>query len=196
MLGIGVPVFSVGFGPRLFGIRRGGTDYRVSAIPLGGYVRLQGDESDEHRSGAPEEFLTRPKWQRFLVFVAGASFNVALAVAVLWFVFAVYGKQEVQNPEAYPIVMGLAEDSAAENAGLVRGDRIIELAGYDVQGSSAFRDVYNREIVLSPDTVKTLLVERDGRRMHVEMAVGADEKFGHGADPGWYLSWGGDHDQE
>jgi regulator of sigma E protease len=192
MLGIGVPVFSIGFGPRLFGIRRGGTDYRVSAIPLGGYVRLQGDEADEHRCGAPEEFLTRPKWQRFLVFVAGATFNVFLAVGVLWLLFGVYGKQEVQNPEAYPVLMGLAEDSAAKNAGLLRGDVILEIAGLDVKGSSVFRDVYNREIVLSPNTVKTLLVERDGRRIDVEMAVGADEKFGHGSDPGWYLSWGGD----
>ena len=64
---IGVPVFSLGFGPRLLGFRRNGTDYRVSAIPLGGYVRLKGDEADEHRTGAPDEFLTRPRLQRFLV---------------------------------------------------------------------------------------------------------------------------------
>ena len=77
---IGAPVFSIGLGPRLFGWRRGGTDYRVSLVPLGGYVRLAGDESDENRSGAPEEFLTRSRWQRFLVFVAGATFNLVLAV--------------------------------------------------------------------------------------------------------------------
>ena len=58
---IGVPVFSLGFGPRLWGFRRKETDYRVSAVPLGGYVRLAGDESDEARTGAPEEFLSRPR---------------------------------------------------------------------------------------------------------------------------------------
>ena len=82
-LRIGVPVFSIGFGPRLFGFRRGGTDYRVSAIPLGGYVRLKGDEADEQARGLPDEFLTRPKWQRFLVFVAGATFNIILAAPCL-----------------------------------------------------------------------------------------------------------------
>mgnify|MGYP001482846927 CR=1 FL=1 len=59
-----VPVFSLGFGPRLFGFRRRETDYRVSLIPLGGYVRLSGDESDDNRTGDPREFLSRPRWQR------------------------------------------------------------------------------------------------------------------------------------
>lgn len=191
-LGIGVPVFSFGFGPRLFGVKRGGTDYRFSAVPLGGYVRLQGDESDENRQGAPEEFLVRPKWQRFLVFVAGATFNVLLAIAALWFLFAVYGKQEVQNPNDNPVVMGLAAGSAAAQAGLERGDRILEIAGLDVRGAEAFREIYNREIVLSPNTSKPIVVERDGQRRVVELQIDADPKFGHGSDPGWYLSWGGD----
>jgi len=191
-LGIGVPVFSFGFGPRLFGLRRGGTDYRMSAIPLGGYVRLQGDESDEERCGAPEEFLSRPKWQRFLVFVAGAAFNVLLAIVAVWFLFAAYGKQEVQNPNAYPMVMGIAAESPAEQSGLQRGDRVIEIAGKDVKGAENFRETYNREIVLSPNTRKSVLVERDGQRKVVELSIGADPKHGHGADPGWYLSWSGD----
>ena len=66
MLGIGVRVFSIGFGPRLFGFRRGETDYRVAAVPLGGFVRLAGDESDERRSGSPDEFLTRSRWSMSL----------------------------------------------------------------------------------------------------------------------------------
>ncbi len=191
-LGIGVPVFSFGFGPRLWGIRRGGTDYRFSAVPLGGYVRLQGDESDENRRGAPEEFLVRPKWQRFLVFVAGATFNVLLAIATLWLLFAVYGKQEVQNPNDNPVVMGLAADSAAAAAGLERGDRILAIGGHDVGGAEVFREIYNREIILSPNTSKPIVVEREGERRVVELRIDADPKFGHGTDPGWYLSWGGD----
>ena len=79
MLNIGVPVFSVGFGPRLFGFRRAETDYRISLVPLGGYVRLAGDEADEARTGSPEEFPSHPKWQRFVVYVAGAVFNLILA---------------------------------------------------------------------------------------------------------------------
>jgi len=190
--GIGVPVFSIGFGPRLIGIRRGGTDYRLSAVPLGGYVRLAGDEADENRTGAPEEFLSRPKYQRFLVFVAGASFNIVLAVVALWVLFAIYGVQEVANPDDYPVVMGLGKESVALAAGMHRGDRVVEIAGQDVRGATVFREIYNREIVLSPNTTKTVIVDREGRRLEFELAVGADPKFGHGADPGWYLSWGGD----
>jgi regulator of sigma E protease len=192
LFGIGVPVFSFGFGPRVVGVRRGGTDYRLSAIPLGGFVRLQGDESDESRSGAPEEFLSRPKAQRFAVFVAGAAFNILLAIVALWMLFAVYGKSELPDAEPFPIVMGLTEGAPAANAGLVRGDRIVEIGGQDVRGAEHFREVYNREIVLSPNTTKELLVERDGRRLALALAVAADPKFGHGLDPGWYLSWGGD----
>ena len=80
---IGVPVFSVGIGPRLFGFKRGGTDYRLSAIPLGGYVRLFGDEADEMRTGSAEEFLSRPRYQRFLVYLAGPAVNVVGQQAAL-----------------------------------------------------------------------------------------------------------------
>jgi regulator of sigma E protease len=191
-LGIGAPVFSFGFGPRLFGWRRGGTDYRVSLFPLGGYVRLQGDESDEQRSGQPEEFLSRPRWQRFVVFVAGAMFNILLAIVTLWVLFAVWGRQDVQNPDDYPTVMGVAEDSAAARAGLARGDRILAISGQDVKAAAAYREVYNREILLSPNTTKELLYERDGSHRGTRIEIGADPKEGHGLDPGWYLSWGGD----
>src|SRR2546421_12651756 len=76
-----VLVFSLGFGKRLFGFRRGGTDYRVSLIPLGGYVRMAGDTPEEGRTGAPDEFLSKPKWQRFLILLAGPFMNLFIAVA-------------------------------------------------------------------------------------------------------------------
>src|SRR5215470_13109533 len=82
LLGIRAETFSVGFGPRLFGVKWGQTDYRVSAIPLGGYVKLGGDESNAPLEGAgasdipPEEmFNLRPRWQRVLVAVAGPVMN-------------------------------------------------------------------------------------------------------------------------
>src|ERR1700746_61443 len=65
-----VLVFSFGCGKRLFGFRRGSTDYRVSLVPLGGYVRMAGDTPEEGRTGAPDEFLSKPKWQRFLILLA------------------------------------------------------------------------------------------------------------------------------
>src|SRR3954470_15772079 len=75
-----VLVFSFGFGKRLFGFRKGSTDYRVSAIPLGGYVRMAGDTPEENQPQNPDEFLSRPKWQRFLILVAGPAMNVVIAI--------------------------------------------------------------------------------------------------------------------
>ena len=81
--GIGVHVFSLGFGKRLVGFRRGDTDYRLSMIPLGGYVKMAGENPDEELTGSPEEFLSRPKMERFWVAVAGPVMNLALAVVLL-----------------------------------------------------------------------------------------------------------------
>src|SRR5256884_9895256 len=86
---IRVETFSVGVGPRLFGRKYGGTDYRVSAIPLGGYVKMGGDESNAPIEGenAPdippqEQFILRPRWQKFLVAVAGPVMNILTALAI------------------------------------------------------------------------------------------------------------------
>src|SRR5918998_1024650 len=86
-----VETFSVGFGPRLFGRRFGTTDYRVSLIPLGGYVKLGGDESNAAVEGAGESdipanerFDLRPRWQKFLVMVAGPTMNILTALAIVW----------------------------------------------------------------------------------------------------------------
>ena len=83
LFGVRVLVFSLGFGKRLLGFRRGGTDYRLSLIPLGGYVRMAGDTPEEGRTGAPDEFLSKPKWQRFLILVAGPTMNLLIAIAFI-----------------------------------------------------------------------------------------------------------------
>src|ERR1700686_1595783 len=75
-----VLVFSFGFGQRLFGFRKGDTDYRVSLVPLGGYVRMAGDTPEENQAGDPGEFLSKPKWQRFLILLAGPAVNLIIAV--------------------------------------------------------------------------------------------------------------------
>ena len=81
--GVKVEVFSIGFGKRLWGFRRGDTDYRVSALPLGGYVKMAGENPLESRSGAPDEFMSHPRWQRFVIAIAGPAMNIILAVALL-----------------------------------------------------------------------------------------------------------------
>ncbi|MEE9227245.1 MAG: site-2 protease family protein, partial [Acidobacteriota bacterium] len=83
LLRIRVEVFSLGFGPRLFWFQRGNTEYRISALPLGGSVRMKGENPDDETSGDPDEFLSRPKAQRFLVLVMGATFNILLALVLV-----------------------------------------------------------------------------------------------------------------
>src|SRR2546421_6070228 len=121
LLKIRVETFSVGFGPRLFGKRWGQTDYRVSAIPLGGYVKLGGDESNAPLEGEGavdipecEMFNLRPRWQRILVALAGPVMNVLTALAIPLAGALMYGVPAVPAP----IVSSMARGGAAETAGL------------------------------------------------------------------------------
>ena len=178
---IGVPVFSLGFGPRLWGFRRAETDYRLSVVPLGGYVRLAGDEADENRTGAPEEFLSRPKYQRFIVFVAGAAFNIILAFLAFWLFFGVYGKEVV----AYPVVQVVLEDSQAAKAGVLVGDTVIEVNGKDLIAEDV-NQVLSLDLLLSPNQEREIVLERQGQRITTTMFTGEDPKFKMGL-PGWRL---------
>jgi regulator of sigma E protease len=118
-----VEVFSLGFGKRLVGFRRGDTDYRISLLPLGGYVKMAGENPMEARTGDPGEFMSHPRWQRFLVAIAGPAMNVILALAVLTGVFMFRHEYPayLDKPAALGWVM---DDSPAQKAGLQAGDRI------------------------------------------------------------------------
>src|SRR5258708_37217562 len=82
-IGVRVITFSLGFGPKLLNIKRGDTEYCVSAIPLGGYVKMAGENPEDARTGAPDGFLSKGKWQRFQVLVMGPIMNLLLAVVVM-----------------------------------------------------------------------------------------------------------------
>jgi regulator of sigma E protease len=126
--GVRVDVFSIGFGKRLTGFRRGGTDYRISALPLGGYVKMAGESPLESRSGAPDEFMSHPRWQRFVIAVAGPAMNIILAVVLLTGVFMVHYEHPVYLDE--PAVVGwVLENSPAAKAGVEQGDRIVRIEG-------------------------------------------------------------------
>src|SRR5437588_5858223 len=127
LLKIRVETFSFGFGPRLWGFKKGTTDYRISAIPLGGYVKLGGDESNTPIEGkgatdipAHERFDLRPRWQRILVAIAGPVMNILTALAIPFIAATLYGVQ-ITPP---PIVRQIVPGGAAEVAGLKPGDRI------------------------------------------------------------------------
>src|SRR4029079_18836955 len=103
--GTRVETFSLGFGRRLWGFQRGETDYRVSLVPLGGYVKLTGE--DRAATGGPSEFLSKPRWQRILVFLAGPTMNILLAILLIAIVFMV--GIEVPDLQQIPPVLGAVE---------------------------------------------------------------------------------------
>jgi len=126
--GVRVDVFALGFGPRLFGFRRGDTDYRVCALPLGGYVKMKGENPDEEICGEPDEFLSRPKYQRFLVLLNGPLMNVALAFVLFTIVFT-HGIQ-VETWRDDPVLIGWIEPgSSAATTELAADDLIVAVDG-------------------------------------------------------------------
>src|SRR5581483_11675586 len=127
--GVRVLVFSFGFGQRLFGFRKGDTDYRVSMIPLGGYVRMAGDTPEESHSGDPDEFLARPKWQRFLILFAGPFMNLLIAV-VLVAVIGMIGREVVVMR---PVIGDVSPGKPAARAGLQTGDRVVSVDGESIR---------------------------------------------------------------
>ena len=131
-IGVRVLVFSIGFGPKLLKVRRGDTEYCVSAIPLGGYVRMAGENTEDRRTGAPDEFLSKTKWERFQVLIMGPAMNIVLAVVVMTFVL--YQGVDMPLYESEPPVVGtVAEGSAADQVGIRVGDRIVSVAGRVVE---------------------------------------------------------------
>ncbi|MEE2636577.1 MAG: RIP metalloprotease RseP [Acidobacteriota bacterium] len=129
--GVRCLTFSLGFGPKLLQTKRGDTVYCVSAIPLGGYVKMAGESVDDKREGKDDEFLSKTKWQRFQILIAGPAMNIVLAIVVMTVVL-LQGAQVPLYEEQPPVVGALADDSPAARAGIRRGDRILSVAGREV----------------------------------------------------------------
>ena len=131
-IGIRVLTFSLGFGPKLLTVRRGDTDYCISAIPLGGYVKMAGENPDDVRSGADDEFLSKTKWERFQVLIMGPTMNIILAFVVMAVVL--YQGAAVPAYEEQPPIVGyVMEASPAEQSGIRVGDLILSIGGRPVQ---------------------------------------------------------------
>src|SRR5512136_190691 len=113
LLKIRVLVFSLGFGPKLLSYTAGGTEYRLSPLPIGGYVKMAGEVFDEERQGAPDEFLSHPKWHRFLVAVAGPVMNILLAIFIVSFAY-LEGMQIPRYLKGPAVVGPVAADSIAQ----------------------------------------------------------------------------------
>lgn len=159
--GVRVEIFSIGFGPRLWGRRRGDTDYRLSALPLGGYVKMAGDNPVEERVGAADEFLSRPRWQRAIIAVAGPTMNVLLSILLIAGLFMVGMPQRVYEDEPV-VVAGVLKDSPAEKAGIRAGDRVVEFNGVS---DPTWNEALTELLLTTGSAELPVVVERQGRRM-------------------------------
>jgi regulator of sigma E protease len=174
--GMRVFVFSFGFGKRLLGFKWGETDCRVSAIPLGGYVKLEGEgddliSEDTSQMGDGKDFLSRPRWQRFLVYVAGPTMNAVLTITVLA-VFYMIGFAVDASRYDRPIIGSVEAGSPAEKAGLVPGDEILAIDGEPLP---SWEEAQYR-ILLSPEKALNLRVRRGDEERDVTVRSEATSK--------------------
>jgi len=136
-IGVRVLTFSLGFGPKLLNVKRGDTEYCISAVPLGGYVKMAGENPEDNRTGAADEFLSKGKWQRFQVLIMGPVMNILLAIVVMTVVF--FQGAQVALYEEQPVVIGgFNENSVGQKAGLQLGDRVVAVDGRDADNWEQF----------------------------------------------------------
>ncbi len=151
LFGVRVETFSIGFGPRIFSFRAGETEYAISAIPFGGYVKMAGDDP-ESLKGEPYEFLSRPVYQKILIVLAGPLFNFLLGFLVYFSGIKFYGIQNITNPMVYR-----SEVEAVE-----KGDVVLRAEGEPFRGwYFIYRDNEHSdthlEVLRGPDTVSVVL---------------------------------------
>jgi len=182
--GVKAEVFSIGFGPELFGwVDRRGTRWRVAALPLGGYVRFKGDlnaasETDPAWLELPpaerrQSFPGKPLWQRAAIVAAGPTINLLFAIALLGGLAVVRG--EVVNE---PVIGRVAAGSAAQKGGLQPGDRIVRIMGRDI---ASFRDIA-AIVALRPGEPLEYEIDRRGVRFERTVAAGVrieKDRFGN-----------------
>src|SRR5882724_194259 len=161
LLGVRVEVFSVGFGPRLLGFRRGDTDYRISAIPLGGYVKMSGENPMDEATGDPAEFMSHPRWHRFIIAIAGPFMNIALAVSLLTGLYMFHFERPAASDS--PALVGWVDpESAAGKIGIHAGDVISNVEGIS---DPTWEQVYYKE-ALSPGQPLPVSVQRGSQTLN------------------------------
>ena len=177
-VGIKVEAFSIGFGSRLFGFKRGETDFRVSAIPLGGYVRMLGQEPSDEKSADPRSFQAKTRWQRAMVIIAGPLMNVVLAIAIVAGLYMHGVPTEVEQSKA--VVSSVDPGSPAALSGVQAGDKIIN---FDGQPNPVWPDVVMRT-AMNANHPLPVVIDRHGEKLHLTVVPRMDPKEGMGA-AGW-----------
>src|SRR5215469_331583 len=166
LCGIRVEVFSIGFGKRLFGYRKGDTDYRISVLPLGGYVKMAGDNPGEAPTGDPGEFNAHPRWQRILVALAGPVANFILALGLMTGVSMLHNEvQEYLSGPAYTDY--IATNAPASHTGIRSGDTVVH---YDTVENPTWDEVATRSLLNINQNVAFSYIH-DGQRIDTKLFV-------------------------
>jgi regulator of sigma E protease len=173
-----VDAFSFGFGPRLFGYRRGETDFRFSLIPFGGYVKMAGEQPGDEAVTDPRGFMSKPRWQRLVIAFAGPFMNIILAVAVVTGMFMVRFPKEPDPVD--PVIGYVVPGSAAARAGIQPGDQVLQI---DDKSDPNWYDVQIHEIS-SANRPMTVWVRRNGERTEFTVTPAFDQHRGIGF-AGW-----------
>ena len=182
--GVGAEAFSVGFGKELAGFTdRRGTRWKLSALPLGGYVQFQGDMNPASQPTAdkpanPGDFQAAPLWQRALIVAAGPVANILVAIGIFAAFFMILGNPVASDPSEETVIAAFAEESPARDAGLQIGDRIVSIEGEETRD---FRQVA-QAIMLYPDRELDIVVERDGQNLTIPVTtdrVEISDQFGN-----------------
>jgi regulator of sigma E protease len=171
-LGVRVLTFSLGFGPKLLKFTRGDTEYAISAIPLGGYVKMAGENPDDARSGRPDEFLSKTKWERFLVYIMGPAMNLLLAFVVTAAVLY-QGAESPSYEQEPPVIGAVIENSPGARAGLRVGDRIVSVGGREMKTW----DQFFIEIGTRASRETELVVDRGGREETIRVTPAPQTKY-------------------
>jgi regulator of sigma E protease len=177
--GIRVLTFSFGFGKRLIGFKRGDTDYRLSALPFGGYVKMAGEDPSAVHGDDPGEFLSRPRWQRFVVVVMGPTMNVLLALAVLAGLYRFHFQKPAYKEQA-AVVGEVEPGSPAAEAGIRPGDLIAKLDGLE---NPKWEDV-ELKTIMAPGEALPVRIVRDGRALDLTVKPKAE-----GSEQLGYAGW-------
>ncbi|HMD44192.1 MAG TPA: RIP metalloprotease RseP [Candidatus Acidoferrum sp.] len=175
--GVRVDVFSIGFGPRLFGFKRGATDWRISAVPLGGYVRMAGqdmteiDSGEEKPTGAPDELMSKKRWQRAIISFAGPAVNLVFPILLLAGYYIISGQPHAAYLDKPALITSMAANSTASNAGFEAGDRIVSVNGTKV---STWEETQKALYSGPTDKPVPIVVENNGSTRALTLAVKSD----------------------
>jgi regulator of sigma E protease len=163
--GVRVDVFSIGFGPRLWGVKRGDTDYRISALPLGGYVRMAGDNPVEERTGAAYEFLSRPRWQRCLIALAGPVMNILLTFVIFFGIYWIVGSPVDAFLSKPADVAAIPQAASDASSGVLPGDRILTINGVN---TPTWQSVYLQLEKVRPGSAVNITVRRGSAQQTIQ----------------------------